>query len=222
MSSQPVPDGSGGRPSAHGDLPVVSGVEQPGGGAVNTRDVRILTGITVARIVLVPAIMALVLIGDERRYAYAGAAVLFVIAALTDFVDGYLARRWALTTTLGSFLDTTADKLLVTGALIALVAVDRVSPWIVAIIVSRELAVLALRGMVAAEGRLMRPSIWGKLKANVQFVAVTMAMVRASWELGGLHPDEWAMLLAAVITILSAIEYFNRFGAALTPAAPKE
>ncbi|MDQ3978739.1 MAG: CDP-diacylglycerol--glycerol-3-phosphate 3-phosphatidyltransferase [Actinomycetota bacterium] len=189
---------------------------------MNTRDVRILTAITVARIVLVPAIMALVLIGDERRYAYVAAAVLFVIAALTDFVDGYLARRWSLTTTLGSFLDTTADKLLVSGALIALVAVERVSPWVVVIIVSRELAVLALRGMVAAEGRLMKPSIWGKLKANVQFVAVAMAMARASWELGGLYPDEWAMLIAAGITILSAVEYFNRFGAALTPASPEE
>ena len=222
MSSQPISEGSGGPPSAHGDLPPVSGVEQPGGGAVNTRDARILTGITVARIVLVPAIMALVLVGDEYRYAYAGAAVVFVIAALTDFVDGYLARRWSLTTTLGSFLDTTADKLLVSGALIALVAVDRVSPWIVVIIVSRELAVLALRGMVAAEGRLMNPSIWGKLKAKVQFVAVALARVRTSWELGGLHPDEWAMLIAAAITILSAVDYFNRFGAALTPANPEE
>ncbi len=183
---------------------------------------RILTGITVARIVLVPAIMALVLLGDEHRYAYAAAAVLFVVAALTDFVDGYLARRWSLTTILGAFLDTTADKLLVSGALVALVAVDRVSPWVVVIIISRELAVLALRGMVAAEGRLMVPSIWGKLKANVQFVAVTMAMVRAPWRIAALHPDEWVMLIAAVITLLSAFEYFNRFGAALSPAAPDE
>ena len=201
---------------------MVSSVEPPGGGAVNSRDARILTAITVARIVLVPAIMALVLIGDERRYAYAGAAVVFIVAALTDFVDGYLARRWSLTTTLGSFLDTTADKLLVCGALIALVTVERVSPWVVVIIISRELAVLALRGIVAAEGRLMAPSIWGKLKANVQFVAVAMAMVRADWEIGALHPDEWAMLIAAVITILSAVEYFNRFGGALTPATPEE
>ena len=201
---------------------MVSGVEERKGGAVNTSAARILTGITVARIVLVPAIMALVLLGDEHRYAYAAATVLFVVAALTDFVDGYLARRWSLTTTLGAFLDTTADKLLVSGALIALVAVDRVSAWIVVIIISRELAVLALRGMVAAEGRLMVPSIWGKLKANVQFVAVSLAMVRVSWRLGGLHPDEWVMLAAAVITVFSAIEYFNRFGAALTPSPPDE
>lgn len=189
---------------------------------MNTRAARILIAITVARIVLVPAIMALVLVGDERRYAYVAAAVMFVVAALTDFVDGYLARRWSLTTTLGSFLDTTADKLLVSGALIALVAVDRVSPWVVVIIISRELAVLALRGMVAAEGGLMSPSIWGKLKANVQFVAVVLAMVRVGWQVGGLHPDEWVMLVAAVITVLSAIEYFNRFGAALSPTATEE
>jgi CDP-diacylglycerol--glycerol-3-phosphate 3-phosphatidyltransferase len=188
----------------------------------NSRDGRVLTTITVARIVLVPVIMGLVLIGDERRFAYAAAAVVFVVAALTDFVDGYLARRWSLTTVLGSFLDTTADKLLVTGALIALVTVGRVSPWIVVIIVSRELVVLALRGMVASEGRFMPPSIWGKLKANVQFVAVALAMVRVPGQVGGLHPDEWVMLAAAVITVLSALEYFSRFGAALTPAAPDE
>ena len=199
----------------HGDLRGVST-------AANSRDARVLTTITVARIVLVPAIMALVLMGDERRYAYAAAAVLFVVAALTDFVDGYLARRWSLTTTLGSFLDTTADKLLVTGALIALVAVERASPWIAVIIISRELAVLALRGMVAAEGRLMRPSIWGKLKANVQFVAVALAIVRGPGRVGGLFPDEWVMLAAAGITVLSAVEYFNRFGAALTPTASDE
>ena len=187
------------------------------------RPARVLTAITFARIVLVPAIMGLVLVGDEHRYAYVAAAVLFAVAAFTDFVDGYLARRWSLTTTLGSFLDTTADKLLVSGSLVALVAVQRVSPWIAVIIVSRELAVLALRGMVAAEGgALMTPSIWGKLKANVQFIAVALAMVRASATWGGLHFDEWVMLVAAGITILSAVEYFSRFGAALTAPVREE
>ena len=83
-----------------------------------------------------------------------------------------------MTTTLGSFLDTTADKLLVTGVLIALVAVERVSPWIAAIIIGRELVILALRGMVAVDGEVMPPSIWGKLKTNVQFVAIPLAIMR--------------------------------------------
>lgn len=146
------------------------------------------------------------------------AATLFAIAAVTDFFDGFLARRWAATTTLGSFLDTTADKLLVSGVLVALVAIGRASPWVAAIIVGRELLIMGLRGVVAADGTVMRPSIWGKLKANVQFVAIFVAILRPGAELGGLFPDEWVMLLAAVVTVLSAVEYLARFSTSLTSA----
>ena len=180
------------------------------------RATTVLTRITSLRILVVPAVMALILAGDEKRFTYVAAAGLFVLAAGTDFVDGYLARRWALTTPLGSFLDTTADKLLVTGTLIALVAVGRASPWIAAIIVARELAVLGLRAMVAFDGVVMDPSIWGKLKANAQFVAIALAIVRFSWELGPLHVDEWAMLGAAGITVMSAWDYFSRWSSALS------
>jgi CDP-diacylglycerol--glycerol-3-phosphate 3-phosphatidyltransferase len=175
---------------------------------------RLLMQVTYLRMVLVPVVMALILIGHTVDGAYVTGAVLFVVAAVTDFVDGFLARRWKITTTLGAFVDTTADKLLVSGALIALVAVDRASPWIATIIVGRELLILALRGLVAADGTVMPPSIWGKLKAGVQFIAITLAIVRAPVEVGGLHPDEWVMLAAAVITIMSAVEYVARFSSA--------
>jgi CDP-diacylglycerol---glycerol-3-phosphate 3-phosphatidyltransferase len=144
--------------------------------------------------------------------------VLFALAACTDFLDGFLARRWAITTKLGSFLDTTADKLLVSGALIALVSVDRASPWIAAIIIARELVILGLRGVVAADGTVFAPSLAGKLKANVQFIAIFLAIVRFDVSLGPLLLDEWAMLAAAVITVLSAVEYLARFSSALTGA----
>jgi cardiolipin synthase (CMP-forming) len=113
---------------------------------------RLLTGVTYLRIVLVPVVMALVLVGDSVDNAYAAAAVLFAIAAATDLVDGFLARRWGQTTTLGNFLDTTADKLLVSGVLLALVSVGRASPWVAFVIIGRELLILGLRGAVAAEG----------------------------------------------------------------------
>ncbi len=183
--------------------------------ATNLAGVSILSGITYARIAAVPVVMGLVLLGPEDRRAYVAGAILFAAAAATDFVDGYLARRWGSATTLGSFLDTTADKLLVSGALIALVAVDRASPWIAAIIVARELVILGLRGVVAADGTVFRPSIWGKLKANVQFIAIFLAMLRWGAELGPLLLDEWAMLVAAVITIVSGGEYLVRFSSAL-------
>ena len=175
-----------------------------------------LAGLTYFRILSVPVVMALILAGPERDAAYNVAAVLFAFSASTDFLDGFLARRWEKTTTLGSFLDTTADKLLVSGALIALVEVDRASAWIAALIVARELLILGLRGVVAADGTVFKPSIWGKLKANVQFVAILLAIVRFDLELGPLLLDEWAMLVAAGITVMSAVEYLARFGSALT------
>jgi len=175
------------------------------------RSVRLLTALTYARILLVPVVMVLITLGDEVRFAYGIAAALFVAAALTDFVDGKLARKWGAVTSLGAFLDTTADKLLVTGVLIALVAQDRASIWVATIIIGRELMIMGLRGLIAADGIVMKPSIWGKLKANVQFVAITLAIIRWSVEIGPLLLDEWAMLIAAVITVVSGIEYLSRF-----------
>ncbi len=176
----------------------------------------LLTRITFARVALLPVVMWLLLEGRTVPHAYGIAATLFGVAAATDFLDGFLARRWAATTTLGSFLDTTADKLLVSGVLVALVGVGRASPWIAAVIVGRELLILGLRGVVAADGTVMRPSIWGKAKASIQFLAIFMAILRTADRLGSLFPDEWVMLVAAVVTVLSAVEYLARFSGSVT------
>jgi CDP-diacylglycerol--glycerol-3-phosphate 3-phosphatidyltransferase len=175
---------------------------------------RFLAAGTCVRILLAPLVMALVLAGGQDGET--PAAVLFAIAAATDYWDGRLARRWNVTTTLGSFLDTTADKLLVTGVLIALVGDDRVSPWIAAIIVGRELIILGLRGAVAVDGAVMQPSIWGKLKTTIQFIAILLAILRPGGTIGGEYLDEWVMLVAAVVTVMSAVDYLQRFAPALT------
>jgi CDP-diacylglycerol--glycerol-3-phosphate 3-phosphatidyltransferase len=185
---------------------------------VNERALKaasVLRRITYVRVVLVPVVMWLVL-EEPIPHAFGVAAVLFAIAAATDFLDGYLARRWAATTILGSFLDTTADKLLVSGVLIALVAVGRASPWVAAIIIGRELVIMGLRGVVAADGTVMTPSIWGKLKANVQFVAIFLALLRPGSPIGPFYLDQWVMWAAAIVTILSAVEYLARFSSRLT------
>jgi CDP-diacylglycerol---glycerol-3-phosphate 3-phosphatidyltransferase len=187
---------------------------------VSTPDQRaaaFLKVVTSLRVALVPVIMALVLWNDRWSNAFGIAAALFAVAALTDFVDGFFARRWAQTSTLGAFLDTTADKLLVAGALVALVAVDRASPWVTFIIVGRELLVLGLRGAVAADdGTVVAPTIWGKLKANVQFVAIFLALVRTDQPMGPWFLDQYAMLVAAVVTVVSGFEYFARLGGVLS------
>ena len=187
-------------------------------GSPDRRANAFLQGITYLRIALVPIVMALVLAGNEHRYAYAAGAALFALAAVTDFFDGLLARRWQQTSDLGSFLDTTADKLLVTGVLIALVAVGRASSWIAFLIVGREILILGLRGAIAADGTVMKPSIWGRLKAAIQFIAITLAIVRTSWRIGPLYPDQWAMLVAAVFTIGSAVDYLARFSGVFSTA----
>ena len=169
---------------------------------------------TTLRIVLAPVVMALILEGGEDAEPLALA--LFIIAAATDWFDGRLARRWNVTTRLGSFLDTTADKLLVSGVLIALLGIDRVSPWIVAVIVARELVLMGLRGVLASEGTVLSPSLLGKLKTSIQFLAIALAIPRPGEPVGGLYLDEWAMLAAAAITVWSAVDYLIRALPALT------
>ena len=176
----------------------------------------VLPALTGARILATPAVLALILAGPDHKSAYTAAAIVFAVAACTDFADGYLARRWAVTTKLGSFLDTTADKLLVACALISLVAVDRASPWIAAVIVARELVILGLRGVVAADGLVIKPSSWGKIKTTVQFVAITLAILRPGEPVGSLFLDEWAMLIAALVTVVSGVEYLTRFASSLS------
>ena len=174
---------------------------------------RFIAAGTCGRILLAPVVMALVLAGQDAELP---AAVLFAIAAATDYWDGRLARRWGITTTLGSFLDTTADKLLVTGVLFALVGADRVSPWVAAIIVGRELLILGLRGAVAVDGAVIQPSIWGKLKTTIQFIAILLAILRPGGTIGGAYLDEWVMVGAALVTVMSAVDYLQRFGPVLT------
>jgi CDP-diacylglycerol--glycerol-3-phosphate 3-phosphatidyltransferase len=145
------------------------------------------------------------------RGSFGIACALFVIAALTDFFDGYLARRWKVESVLGAFLDTTADKLLVTGSLLALIAVDRVSIWAALIIVMREFVVMALRGLVALGGGQIRPSSWGKIKALSQFTAIGLAFIRFEPPFGPLYFDQWVMILAVVLTIASGWQYLAGF-----------
>jgi CDP-diacylglycerol--glycerol-3-phosphate 3-phosphatidyltransferase len=178
------------------------------------RSSRLLAAGTGVRILLAPVVMALVLSGSDTA-----AAIVFIVAAATDWVDGRLARRWGVTTRLGAFLDTTADKLLVATALIALVAVDRASPWVALIIIAREFTILGLRAAVASGGRVMETSMLGKWKATVQFVAIALAMLRPDVVIGGEYLDEWLMVVAALVTAWSGVDYLLRFAASLRSSA---
>jgi len=160
--------------------------------------------------VATPVVMGLVL-----GHSFTAAAIVFVAASSTDWFDGRLARRWNVSSRLGSFLDTTADKLLITGALIALVAVGRASPWLSMAIIGRELSLLGLRAAVAAQGLHLEPSMLGKWKATVQFVALTLVMLRPDVSVAGALLDQWLLAAAALVTVWSGIDYFVRFYSSL-------
>lgn len=175
--------------------------------------------LTLGRIVAIPAVMALILLEDDLSHNFGIAAAVFTVAAVSDFVDGWLARRWGQTSIMGAFLDLTADKLLVTGTLAALLVADRVNIWPAFIIIAREITVMALRGVAANAGKIVPASQWGKWKATVQFVAIGLAIVRLEDTWGSLHLDEWAMIVAVVITVVSALDYVVRFRSVLFTSA---
>jgi len=142
------------------------------------------------------------------------ALAIFLAAAATDLLDGYLARRWKQVTTVGTLLDPIADKLLISAALISLVQVRMVPGWIAILIVGREFAVTGLRGIAAAEGFTIKASDLGKTKMVTQVIAISLMLV-------AIGNPEWyggAMLWmygVAVFGIASAIQYFLKFWNAL-------
>jgi CDP-diacylglycerol---glycerol-3-phosphate 3-phosphatidyltransferase len=165
---------------------------------------------TSTRIFATPVVMGLIL-----GHSWTAAAIVFVVIASTDWFDGRLARRWNVSSRLGSFLDTTADKLLITGVLFALVAVNRASPWIAMVIVGRELSLLGLRAVVATQGLHLEPSMLGKWKATVQFAALAVVMIRPDVKIAGAYLDQWLLVIAAIVTVWSGVDYFVRFSSAL-------
>ena len=138
------------------------------------------------------------------------ALAIFLIAAATDLLDGYLARRWSQITTVGTLLDPIADKLLISAALVSLVWNHRVPAWMVIFIIGREFAVSGLRQIAAAHGYTIAASELGKTKMVAQVVAIALVIAAIRWpELGTLASmGMWAVVLFG---ILSAADYFRKF-----------
>ena len=162
--------------------------------------------LTVVRILLVP-VLVVVLLQATPHGSWVAAAV-FAVAALTDTLDGYLARSRRSVTTFGKVMDPIADKLLIAAALISLVSVGRVAPWAAMVIIAREFAVSGLRIAAGAQGVVIPASPLGKVKTISQVVAV-LALIAAhdagAW---------WAQALlyvAVVTTIASGADYFLNF-----------
>lgn len=170
--------------------------------------------LAIARILLTPVVMTFVLLSDRIDHAFGIALAIFIPAALTDFADGYLARRWKITTVLGAFLDSVADKVLVTGSLLVLIEVQRAWSWAAFIIIGREIAVMGLRAVAALDKSTVPPSFWGKAKTILQFFTIGFAMIRTGSEIGPFFFDEWLMLVAVLATVVSGWDYFRNYASA--------
>lgn len=168
---------------------------------------NIPNSLTILRIILIPLFVVVML--TSIPYGGTIGAALFLFAALTDSLDGYLARKWKQTTKLGAILDPLADKLLITAALISLVELAKIPGWIAIVIIGREFAVTGLRVVKAEEGIIISASKLGKLKTISQVVAVLIIMLQNFfYPLTTLPIGHWAMYIALVITLVSGIEYF--------------
>jgi CDP-diacylglycerol---glycerol-3-phosphate 3-phosphatidyltransferase len=126
---------------------------------------------------LFATILVFVLVLVDQPWAFLTATALFVLASLTDFFDGYLARRLKIVSSFGAFLDLTADKVFVSAILIALVQIGLVPAWIVFVIVTREFLVTSLRSIAAEKGKKIPPSMWGKQKTFITLVAMAVLLL---------------------------------------------
>ncbi|MEK8130157.1 CDP-diacylglycerol--glycerol-3-phosphate 3-phosphatidyltransferase [Paenibacillus filicis] len=175
--------------------------------------------ITVARIFLVPIIMFFLLVNVKFphlrieqftiTYNQIIAALIFIIAASTDSLDGYIARKRKLVTNLGKLLDPLADKLLVSAVLISLVEMGKLDAWIAIVIISREFAVTGLRQIALLEGIVMAASKWGKWKTGVQITAIIALLINNfPFAFIDFRFDLIASWVAALITLYSGFDYF--------------
>lgn len=155
--------------------------------------------ITLLRVVLVPLFMALFLC--ESALCRILALAVFIIASITDAVDGYIARNYNQVTNFGKFVDPLADKMLTTAAFVILVSYGRMSVWALMIVLAREFMVSGIRSMAAADGKVIAASMWGKLKTVSQMVAIIAAIIL----LLPYFPETAAKIITDILVWLSVV-----------------
>lgn len=159
--------------------------------------------LTVLRILLVPVLVVALL--DETPNGDLLAAIVFVVASLTDLLDGYLARTRNSITTFGKLMDPIADKLLIVAALVALVSLNRLAAWVAMVIIAREFAVTALRMAATQQGVVIEATLFGKAKTCFQIAAVLALIV------AGDPTPAWVdalVYLTVAVTVISGADYF--------------
>lgn len=170
--------------------------------------------LTVLRVILIPFFVVSLMIenGANQTFRYAAAAI-FIIASLTDMLDGKIARKYNLVTNFGKFMDPLADKLLVCSALICLIQLGQLPAWMVIIIVSREFIISGFRLVAAEQGIVIAASYWGKFKTTFQMIAVVLMILNFEALSVVTLICTWAAL---ILTIISLVDYIAKNHKVLT------
>jgi CDP-diacylglycerol--glycerol-3-phosphate 3-phosphatidyltransferase len=159
------------------------------------------------RISVVPFLF--ILLSDPGEFWSLVIAGLFVVASITDFFDGYIARKYHMITTMGKFLDPIADKIIVNTAMILMIPIGRIPAWIVAITIIRDLIVDVIRSIASSEGIYIQASILGKQKTVTQIIAVTALIIHYSiFGINAHIVGTMVLYIALFLTIYSGIDYF--------------
>jgi len=182
--------------------------------------INLPNALTVARIAVIP-LLALILMSPSRSAGF-WAAIIFAVASITDWLDGYLARRMGIVTIFGKFLDPIADKLIVMAALIMILPFNRVPAWMVLVILGREIIITGLRGIASSEGIVIHASDLGKYKTIFQIVAILGLVLHYdyNWFFGISHSlltvnmhnvGMFFLWIATILTAWSGVDYLIRF-----------
>jgi CDP-diacylglycerol--glycerol-3-phosphate 3-phosphatidyltransferase len=171
--------------------------------------------LTVLRVIMVPFFVFFMLTdvgGAANKWI---ALAIFVIASLTDMLDGKIARKYNLVTNFGKFMDPLADKMLVSSAFICLVAQNKIAAWIVIVIIAREFVISGFRLVASDSGVVIAASYWGKFKTNFQMFAIILLMLNLGENFpayaGGIHIAEQILIyIALILTIVSLVDYLAK------------
>ena len=170
--------------------------------------------LTVLRVCMIPFFVVMLLLngGENQTYRYIAAAI-FIVASLTDMLDGKIARKYNLVTNFGKFMDPLADKLLVCSALICLVALKQLPAWMVIVIISREFIISGFRLVASDNGIVIAASYWGKFKTTFQMISVILLIVRIPALTVLTQICVWTAL---VLTVISLVDYIAKNHKVLT------
>ena len=170
--------------------------------------------LTVLRVCMIPFFVVMLLLngGENQTYRYIAAAI-FIVASLTDMLDGKIARKYNLVTNFGKFMDPLADKLLVCSALICLVDLKQLPAWMVIVIISREFIISGFRLVASDNGIVIAASYWGKFKTTFQMISVILLIVRIPALTVLTQICVWTAL---VLTVISLVDYIAKKHKVLT------